>query len=810
MVSVSPPTKQGAAAASAWPLAETLFAVVLVGIVWAVAGIRWVAPDFVVPWDSKLQFYVFWRFLADAWAAGEFPTWNPYQYAGLPFVADPQSLFFDPVFHAAAWLGVPPTLRAFDTLVYLHILVGGLGMVGLVRLMGGHALGGILAAVVFMLGGSVMARLNHTGLVTSYGLLPVALLFLWFALRRRSMLGSIAFAVVAAMMVVGRNQVAYLGALLLVGAAIAEIMRAAHPGRYLLSRLPHFMVMALVGAALLAVPVLLTVQLAQASNRPSFDYSLAMAGSLFPVNLATLFVPDVFQSMDDQRYFGPHAPTRPWVDTTDRTINYLFLGTAPILLIWWHGIAGGRLWQPGRRFITVALIVALAYALGRFGGLLPVLYEWFPGIKLYRRPADATFIACGLAALLAGLLLSDFVRDGAPQPTRIGTFVSLSALIAILASAVWFATRSDQATTAALTIALALIVIGAASALLFVARSVEGRMVVATAAIVLTSAELILRNAGNTMNAEPRSNYAVLENPTGADAATLKALEAELSRRHAEGDRPRLEILGLGGPWQNVAMARRIEAINGYNPLRLAEMEVLVEPGQNSHDSRLRAFPRAFAGYGSDLAKLYGLGYVLTDRPLIDLPQGAPQPVTTILSAAPGQLLQALDGALPRARIAPQVIRYQRPQVFEDRQLPGPPTLGATWIEAETLLTDAYADPPPPAGPETRGARIGHYGLDEIVIAARTDVPAILVLTDPFYPGWQVTVNGERRPLLRADILFRGVELPPGAHEVRFQFRPFSRENLTAALSLIGKRQPPPLELDSQMKPPQGYPPVYP
>lgn len=810
MASTLPPSSPRAPAHPSWPITDTVFAVLLVTLIWAIAGIRWVAPDLVVPWDSKLQFYAFWRFLADAWQAGDWPTWNPYQYAGLPFVADPQSLFFDPVFHVAAWAGLKPSLRTFDTLVYLHVLIGGLGMVGLVRLMGGHALGAILAAVVFMLGGSVMARLNHTGLVISYGLLPLAFFLLWFALRRRSLVASVGFGVVAAMMVVGRNQVAYLAALLLVGAALAEVVRAKAPGRYLLSRLPHFLLMAIVGAGLLAVPVLLTVQLAHMSNRPSFDYALAMAGSLFPVNLATLFVPDVFQSMDDQRYFGPHAPTRPWVDTTDRTINYLFLGTVPILLIWWHGVAGGRLWQPGRRFVTVALILALAYALGRFGGLLPVIYDWFPGIKLYRRPADATFIAGALAALVAGLLLSDFIRDGAPSLKRWPLAAAVIALVAILASAVWFATRSGETATASLAIALALVVIGAASALLFVARSPEGRLVVAVAAIVLTSAELIVRNAGNTMNAEPRSNYAVLEAPTGADALTLTALESELAARHAAGDRPRVEILGLGGAWQNVAMTRRIEALNGYNPLRLADMELLVEPGQNSHDARLRAFPRAFAGYGSDLAKLYGLGYVLTDRPLADLPQGAPQPPAVLKSAAPGQLLQAIEGAIPRVRLAPQVVRYQRPQVFEDRQLPGPPTLGSTWIEAETLLTDPYASPPPPVAPDQRQARIARYGLDEIIIAARTDVPAILVLTDPFYPGWRVTVNGERRPLLRADVLFRGVELPPGDHEVRFQYRPFSSENLAAALSLLGKRQPAPLELDSQMKPPQGFPPAYP
>ena len=44
-----------------------------------------------------------------------------------------------------------------------------------------------------------------------------------------------------------------------------------------------------------------------------------------------------------------------------------------------------------------------------------------------------------------------------------------------------------------------------------------------------------------------------------------------------------------------------------------------------------------------------------------------------------------------------------------------------------------------------------------------------------------VEVDGERRPVLRADLLFRGVETPPGEHRITFTYRPFSRENLVAA-----------------------------
>ena len=58
----------------------------------------------------------------------------------------------------------------------------------------------------------------------------------------------------------------------------------------------------------------------------------------------------------------------------------------------------------------------------------------------------------------------------------------------------------------------------------------------------------------------------------------------------------------------------------------------------------------------------------------------------------------------------------------------------------------------------------------------------IVVLHDLYYPGWQVRIDGEPAPILRANVLFRGAEVPAGHHLVAFEFHPFSLANLGAAL----------------------------
>jgi uncharacterized membrane protein YfhO len=48
------------------------------------------------------------------------------------------------------------------------------------------------------------------------------------------------------------------------------------------------------------------------------------------------------------------------------------------------------------------------------------------------------------------------------------------------------------------------------------------------------------------------------------------------------------------------------------------------------------------------------------------------------------------------------------------------------------------------------------------------------VTTDLSYPGWRATVDGRRTEIVTANVLYRGVPLGPGAHEIVFRYRPGS------------------------------------
>ncbi|MBY0298240.1 MAG: hypothetical protein K2X71_19775, partial [Methylobacterium sp.] len=405
--------------ASDWTGRSFLLALGAVLLFWAAAAAVWPLTGSVVPWDSKNHFYPMLRYLGAALANGELPLWNPYHFAGHPSVADPQSLLFTPTMLLFAWAVPSPSMELFDAVVFAHLLPGAVAMLPLFRRRGWHAAGAVVAAMVFVLGGSASARLQHTGMILSYGYFPLALWLLEEALARRSYAFGLGFAAVAALMTVGRDQVAFLCGVALIACALHAAASDPRPLAYLRARLGLLSAMALAGGALLAVPSLLTMQFLMTSTRPSFGYGVAAMGSLPPESLATGLFADVFGSLRwTYDYWGPDWQSLIGGTWTDRAINYLFAGTLPALLVLWHGLAGGRLFAREIRFFALLLAGALLYALGRYTPVFPLLFDHVPGIDLYRRPADATFLVNIGLAVATGYLVHRFVRDGAPALPR--------------------------------------------------------------------------------------------------------------------------------------------------------------------------------------------------------------------------------------------------------------------------------------------------------------------------------------------------------------------------------------------------------
>jgi uncharacterized membrane protein YfhO len=88
-------------------------------------------------------------------------------------------------------------------------------------------------------------------------------------------------------------------------------------------------------------------------------------------------------------------------------------------------------------------------------------------------------------------------------------------------------------------------------------------------------------------------------------------------------------------------------------------------------------------------------------------------------------------------------------------------------IEQASVLKAGDSDP-------TASARLSYLSAGAMEVQIQSKSPAFLVTSDPYYPGWQATVDGLPVPVHRANYAIRGVFVPAGDHTVRFQFKPRS------------------------------------
>ncbi|MFC1496323.1 YfhO family protein [Candidatus Margulisiibacteriota bacterium] len=85
--------------------------------------------------------------------------------------------------------------------------------------------------------------------------------------------------------------------------------------------------------------------------------------------------------------------------------------------------------------------------------------------------------------------------------------------------------------------------------------------------------------------------------------------------------------------------------------------------------------------------------------------------------------------------------------------------------------------------------KIKNYESDKVEIDVTLSDPGFLVLSDNYYPGWKVYVDGLEGEIIRANYVMRAVTLNAGAHSVKFVYRPDSyrmgRDISLTALMLV-------------------------
>ena len=740
---------------------------------WLVLSSPWLSGEVTIPYDAKAHFQAQIQFLANALHSGQSPFWTHNVFVGSPQIADPQSLIFSPAFLLAYFEAVP-SFRQLDAVVFLYLGVAALAVLVFFRDRGWHPAGAAVAAIALAFGASAAWRLQHIMQVQTLLFLALSLWLLARALTRSSTVYGVIAGVFVALMIISPGQVSLLGCYLLAAYTLHHWWSSADRRAGFRASLRPLVVCGLVALLIAAAPVLLTYLFLESSNRPDIAFAEAVRGSLHPAFLLTAFVPDLFGAGDPNiDYWGPNSVT--WSAhflSLSENMGQIYIGALPIMALVLLGLRRGALFAREVRFFTFATAVMLIYALGRYTPAFELMYDYVPGVDLFRRPADATFLFGSTMAVMAGYLIHlNLTQTLAPASFR-ARALQLSVMAGVVLSSIVIAAYFNKLGVAVKPLLIAGALLGAATSLLVFSRHL-GRVSL-HAPILLFAGFMVFdlsqNNGPNNSTALPPAKYDVLL--PNSPNTTIRFLRAKLRQPSSTARRDRIEMVGLGFEWPNAGLIHDFDHVFGYNPLRLAEVNEVLGARDTLAEAWQREFTPLFPSYRSMMADLLGLRYIASGVPIQQIDKHIQPGDLGLVARTPDAYIYENPNALPRAMF----VADWRIADFEALLKTG------DWPDFDPKTTVLLEHDPDLASPNTDDmrlasastVRIAKYENTIVELEVDAKTPGFVMLNDVWHPWWYASVDGRRTGILRSNVMFRAVPVARGKHLVRFDFRPFS------------------------------------
>ena len=151
------------------------------------------------------------------------------------------------------------------------------------------------------------------------------------------------------------------------------------------------------------------------------------------------------------------------------------------------------------------------------------------------------------------------------------------------------------------------------------------------------------------------------------------------------------------------------------------------------------------------------------------------------------RFLKPIDDLLKESRQRPmRHMVYEENPFWHEPGLDPVDPLRTAWIEsAEPARLAPFLSGSRPDDAERDAVVVSRYEPQRVVLDVRLSRPGLVILSDVFYPGWRLTLDGRPAEILRANRLMRGAAVPAGAHRLVYTYAPRSFR-LGAALSIAG------------------------
>jgi len=136
--------------------------------------------------DLILENYAWKRFIVEAIRGRELPLWDPYIFAGHPFLANGQHSALYPL---SLVFYVLPLWRAYGVFAWLQLGLAGIFAYLFARVLGVRRLGGLIAGITFQFSGFMVVSVVHPMIIAGASWLPFILAMVELVIQQRPALG---------------------------------------------------------------------------------------------------------------------------------------------------------------------------------------------------------------------------------------------------------------------------------------------------------------------------------------------------------------------------------------------------------------------------------------------------------------------------------------------------------------------------------------------------------------------------------------------------------------------------------------------
>ncbi|HEY5912945.1 MAG TPA: YfhO family protein [Verrucomicrobiae bacterium] len=658
---------------------------------------------------------------------GELPFWNPYNYCGTPFMAQWGTWY--PVSFLHTLFPMPWSVNLFHL---LHLVWAGCGMFWLVRRWGAGAYAAAFAGFAYVFNGVTLSCLMWPGYIAFLAWSPWVLGCTMTAWRQGGRWLVLAGITSAMQVLACAPELLVLFWVFLGLLWLGEVFSGGIP--------------VWASARRLAMVVLLAAGITMVQMLPFFDLLLHSQRDrnfgndqwVMPKwGLANLLVPlfHCYQSLQG-----------PWFQSGQELVGSYYLGAAVMVL----AIVGVLL----KRNRASAVLGAMALfcwlmALGSHG----ILFDWFrrvvPWIGVMRYPVKFALFPVFLLPLMAAWAVDQPAADDDRRRVRM-LIIFTSVMLLLMGGVVWLARRNplpndEWVPTAQNTAWRAAFALALLSGLLWLPRFRSRAPRIAVQLCVLGCLPVdALTHSPKIIPHLPVANVA-----PGIWTAGVKALPPKLGEGRVMASPEVDRFLRFSGV-RDMALdytGRRLAQRHSMNLLdsvpKVAGGGMILHPVHFDRlEKHLYSTPNLRVGQGL-LDFLSVRWFSSSQNPLLWTARSNYFPVITA-------------GQRPAFASDDQVLRSITADAFDPRAVVYLPEMARSLVRITNSTNCKVLNP--------------RFTAQKIEAEVVTAEPSLIVLSQSFYHLWHASVDGSPTPVLRANLAFQALQVPPGKHRVTLRY----------------------------------------